>query len=501
MKNLKMFAIGLAAFAAMTMGVHAACNTTAEWTKPDGTVTCEATLTAAVTNADAGSVITLLQDTQEGNINVTKDITVNLNEHKVTAANGDIFRVAAGAKLTLNGKGELYNAGSTASQADVTVAAGGSFETKGAVTLTQESTNATVEAVRVIGSADASVKTNVTFSDETVVTSKLNGIVIYQDTFTGNNSGTAGAALGVTVNMAGTWNVQKYAVKVNGSIAYAADGATVINIEKGTYTGVNNALYASGYAIWNIKGGEFTGAQALQINSGKVTISGGKFVANGPAATGVPANRKNTGSAIVVYNAHEDIAGYPDAKYIDLTITDGEFISEKANAINIDRARDGKFAINGGSFTSGKDSEGNCLPAIYIFDYAFVSSHEGMITGGTFACSVVGDTDNSSSSYQPAENVLAILTKGSNVKTEGGKVVVGDPATSEEPGQTEPTVPGDEEQNGDTNVGDSANNQQPAENVEPAKTGDNIVTFMGLGLASLAVVGLGAKNLKKQTSM
>ena len=85
-------------------------------------------------------------------------------------------------------------------------------------------------------------------------------------------------------------------------------------------------------------------------------------------------------------------------------------------------------------------------------------------------------------------------------------------ATVKEPEQepttpTDPTNPADQNQNQDqtANVGDENAQQTPADATEAPntntvpKTGDNIVSIMGLGLASIVITAVSAKNLKKQT--
>ena len=472
MKNLKMFAIGLAAFAAMTMGVHAlevtCVGNTAQAT--DGSK-CYDSITAALTGVEENGTVTLLTDNSfnGSSMQITKNVTINLNGKTVTFTNGQRLVLNSNAKLVLTGNGELKST-TVSSHPLISVAAGSNLTVEGSVKLTTDSKVAAAPAIMVDGNGSA--KTTVTIGGNVVVNSDGYGLVI--------GSGTNTSASGVTVNLNGTWKTEGYTVKVNGKVAYTDTNAPVVNIKGGSYTSDGVALYASGYGIWNITGGTITGKDAIQVLSGKVTISGGKFVASSDA-TGTlgSANARSHGAALDIIGR---VANYQPENTINVSVTGGEFISENAHAMYIKTANNAKIAIGGGKFTSAEDGEGNQLPALAIEDWDFVENeaHKGMITGGEFTGSIIGDVKNSGNSAIKATSVVEELTSG-EIRTEGGKVVVGTPA---EPEQQDPDV-GD----GDANTPGTTNPDVP--NVP--KTNDNILVYASLGLVSALTVGFTTK--------
>jgi len=124
-------------------------------------------------------------------------------------------------------------------------------------------------------------------------------------------------AQGVTVNVKGTLNglYTENADKtksnggtplyVNGLITNTGSDAPVINIyDTAVLMGDKTAaVYAAGYAVWNIKGGYFAGTEALSIKAGTFNIDGGQFYAYGEYVSPVTPEynaSESSGSAISV---------------------------------------------------------------------------------------------------------------------------------------------------------------------------------------------------------
>ena len=106
----------------------------------------------------------------------------------------------------------------------------------------------------------------------------------------------------------------------------------VINILDGAEILANHvAIYQPGNATMTISGGTITGATAVYVKSGNVSINGGKLVGNGAAADySFNSNGANpTGAALVIDNCN-----YPSGAVPAVTIADGEFESENAAAVS-----------------------------------------------------------------------------------------------------------------------------------------------------------------------
>ncbi len=531
MKNLKMFAIGLAAFAAMTMGVHAMTY------KGDNALDF-----ASCLNASTDSVCTLTKSGAIAGATVHKNVTLNLEEGVVLTLNGFAISVQDGASLTVNG-GEIKRTDTTDANILV-VKEGGSLTTK-AVKLTSTAVAPSHDDQSVIavdGGSNTSKVTKVSIGKDTTV-SGYAGLIVYPTT-----RNVDGKAENVTVDLNGTWNTVGYTIQTQGRIKTTTN-VPVINVNGGSYTSTKNvALYAAGQGKWTIaKGVKVTGDEAIYVKSGEVTVDGGEFIATGDCNygqkhtdSGVTSNAYATGAALSVYNQ----AGY--ANGIKVVVNDGTFKSA-CSVIAADVSGNDTIAIKGGSYESPKNVapirgnatafvQGGTFSSSLTASYIASNLSQVTINGVTYVgaeykvtTEVTEENGKVDSIMSPAtaiagakviiadyvkvtpnEGYVAIykvvdvdgkevsVTDGSFVMPESDVTVTVTFVVKTE--ATEPTVPGDEEQNNNVVVGDEANSQQPAENIQVAKTGDNIVTYMGLGLASLAVVALGSKNLKKQTN-
>ncbi len=480
MKNLKMFAIAVMAFAVMATGVHAVDCDTSAVAKSETKCYTEAQLIASSAETDAlyaDNVITLIKNvTLTSNLEIDKNITIDLGDDFVitfnTANQGIVLK--DGGNLTLKGTGEVKNTAGTSALIDVQ--AGATLNVEGSVILNNLSTGKETPAIMINGTDGKT--TAVTVGKDVTIKSAAYGLVV--------GKASADSAPGVTVNMAGTWETEGYVAKVNGTIKYASK-APVINVEEGTYKSAKStALYASGYATWNIKGGSVEGAQAVEVRSGNVNISGGTFKGTNPKAGGTGftgANATKNGSALIV----KHVANYEEAKRINLNVTGGTFTSEKSYAMYIkDLGEKGTLSLSNVKMTSGKEGSTQ-LAAIKIDDTndaatSFIEHHNDMIVSGEFTGDVFEKVETSSGTFATPAELAADLVKG-ELKTEGGNTTVGTPSDEgQQPGTTEP---------GDQTTGDG--NQGPTDNVKNPETNDNILVYAGLGLVSLASVAFTAK--------
>ncbi len=155
-------------------------------------------------------------------------------------------------------------------------------------------------------------------------------------------------------------------ITVNGTIKNTTN-FPVINIHPGAVvSGANGnygntnyddgpAIYAAGYAEWNISGGTISGDEALSIKSGKFNITGGEFIATGEfqdPATSWGNGTEATGAAISITTNNSY------AKNVTLDIKGGTFFSMNGYAVyeNDTQTQTGGalstegISISGGSF-------------------------------------------------------------------------------------------------------------------------------------------------------
>ncbi len=156
-----------------------------------------------------------------------------------------------------------------------------------------------------------------------------------------------GAVLNTEANLVSTSG--DYApIQGNGSA-----GGIKVNITGGTIKSEDVGVYFPSKTELNISGGTIEGKSAIYHKSGKLTISGGKFVANGSKAEYVHnGNGCNaTGDALVI-----EACDYPDGVPV-VDITGGTFISKNADAIGYYQQNESyklaneKF-VKGGTFSS-----------------------------------------------------------------------------------------------------------------------------------------------------
>lgn len=359
MKNLKFLVIGLCALfltnvsalevnsfetVDSTIGLKDCLTTETECKLSEDITTSESiTLTGSKATLDLNGKTLTLNHTIVVDSNA--ELTIKGNGEVKSSSNSTLFLVQNGGKLVLDGG----NYTSTAYNSKV---------------------------VRVVGaSTDTTVKTAVEIGENAVLKANYGVLVYYNGTASyGVVIDFYGEFVGITGN--GTspiWNYGSTGITINGTVKATSGNVPVINIYEGAkITAVNGsdsnindaagpAIYAAGYGVWNISGGEFTGNEALSIKSGEWNISGGKFTATGDAI-GVPipeGSASETTGATISITAN---TGY--AKNVTLNITGGTFESEdglvfletKSNDTSSAVIQDG-VTITGGTFEGDFYSE------------------------------------------------------------------------------------------------------------------------------------------------
>ena len=280
-------------------------------------------------------------------------VTVNLNNHSITFAEGAYFDVGGNRTLNLTGTGVV--AESTAKYAPVYVTGSADYTNNKAV---------------------VNVGAGVT----------LRGWAgVFVDQFQSYNSG-------IEVNIAGTLDAQGdgTAVYVNGGITNVDDKAPVINIQStATLTSANGCgMYLAGYANTTIAdGASITGTTGIEIRAGKLTVNGGTITGTA-ASTTVTAN----GNGSTTQGAGVAIAQHTSCLPIEVTINNG--IITGATALNEANPQ------NNGSDATAKESisvvGGNFVGAISS------ATVNGFISGGTF--SQAFNTDYVKSGYMLGQN-------------------------------------------------------------------------------------------------
>lgn len=226
-------------------------------------------------------------------------------------------------------------------------------------------------------------------------------------------------AYGVVINIDGTIDAAN-GPYVNGTIKDTEGNVPVININDGATITANSsdggAIYAAGYAKWNIGAAALTGKSGLIVKSGEINLTGTTVIANGVEANPDPYGDgfNGTGAAIQV----EQNSAY--AGKVDISINGGSYTSENSNAILAytnnqpeDLQQFENLTINGGTFTA---AEGQ--PAIN-----FIQPEDTEATGSVDDKSIVSIKGGEFSS-----DVSDYLASDSNIEqAEDGSWVVSTP--------------------------------------------------------------------------
>lgn len=240
-------------------------------------------------------------------------------------------------------------------------------------------------------------------------------------------------ARGLTINFAGEIEAP-YGISVNGNIQDATN-APVINLTgKVTSTAGDLAIFAAGYAEWNLDGATLTGATPLGLKAGKFVLKNSTLSATGAykqlEATGSGMNPN--GSTIQIENSQ------PYAGEIEIEVKSGtyesahgpvfsEYGSTKARTAGSNLK---SLSISGGTFKSAADYP--------IFDNVAVA--ETVITGGNF------NNDDGLKTYLKTDQELA--------KDENGNFIIqttNTPVNPEKPDNNgdKPTAKPDDNKNPD----------------------------------------------------
>ncbi len=195
----------------------------------------------------------------------------------------------------------------------------------------------------------------------------------------GNNTD----ASGVKLDFYGKAYATSMGMTINGLVKDTTGDVPVINIYDGAVIEADPgvAIYAAGYGIWNIYGGELTGNTVLSIKSGVFNITGGTFNATGEyvetpdETTGVATS---TGSAIsITYN--DDYA-----QNVELNIANATVISENGYAL-YEENQGTESAVTSIAISSGSFEGAQGAINIASADNEVFSE---FITGGTFSSEV-----------------------------------------------------------------------------------------------------------------
>ena len=214
-------------------------------------------------------------------------------------------------------------------------------------------------------------------------------------------------AYGAVININGTIDAAN-GPYINGTIKDTEGNIPVININDGATITANGssggAIYAAGYAKWNIGAAKLTGKSGLVIKSGDVNLTNTTVIADGVEADPDPYGDgfNGTGAAIQV----EQNSAY--AGKVDISINGGNYTSVNSNAILAytnnqpeDLQQFENLAINGGTFTA---AEGQ--PVIY-----FVQPKDTEVTGSVDDKAIVNIQGGSFSS-----DVSDYVAGGSEIK-------------------------------------------------------------------------------------
>lgn len=210
---------------------------------------------------------------------------------------------------------------------------------------------------------------------------------------------------------------------VNGQVEDTSANAPVINVYEGAEVfGIGKesvAVYAAGYAVWNIEGGYFEGREALSIKSGTFNITGGTFYADGPYVSPVLPEYNGTecsGSAISMTSNQE----YP--KKIVMNIENADVISENGYAIlevstDVATGEDtyvSSMKVNDGIYYGGKEA-------------IFAENVDGFVTGGIYNTDVekyVDTTIDTVKDEETGDYYVGTLNKVNVKEPQNGKVEV-----------------------------------------------------------------------------
>ena len=427
-KNLKLFTFAFALLFAIVVKVNAETVTTWDELKTclttSGTATCETT--SVMTSADEKVDVV-------GNKTLILGDTLTIKQ-----------RIKIGNGATLVVKGNV-----TAARHIFFASTGATLELEEGTFKSLSRTSAAYGVYIYGGDTPAADKTYVKIGKDAKIEDA--GIAIF--------SPAAGVdkAYGITVDVYGDINMTKsesstyQSFTTNGEItANSGENLPVINFYDGS--SVTNeeapAIYASGYAIWNIKGGTFTGSEALAIKSGKFNITGGTFIANGEYVA--PENVQTQASASEDTGAAISITGNIG---FDLKIEDAKVESKNGYAI-FEGVTNGATSVVKNMLIEDGNFEGK-VGAVYSKNVT------EFIEGGEFK----GEVDKK------------IISEEKDAEEKDGVTYIGESIPKEESKEEV--------------------KEESKEDVKNPDTGDSVMLFVILGLMSLVSIGYIVNKLRK----
>ena len=224
MKNLKMFAIAVMAFAVMAMGVHA--DNVARYTDKDGYKHEFTTLTQAladVKDSEENVTVTVLKDITNETftaVTISGKVTLDLDGHKVSLTGGNI-KVEKGTLVVTGKEGStIYRTGNTGGTLFVVLG---------------RSSHLTVDTNVTVGSKDSTDTAVGLFSDK--------------------GAAQLGSAVNATIDIKGTLlSKSGFAFSVEGCVEEAEKNPAKVTIYDGAklVSKEGMALYQAGYAITTI---------------------------------------------------------------------------------------------------------------------------------------------------------------------------------------------------------------------------------------------------------
>ena len=263
----------------------------------------------------------------------------------------------------------------------------GSLTAKGATVTIKNGTFNAANNRLVVDASEAA--TTLTIADDVTVTDGYQqDSVIY----------VTSAAKKTVLNLNGTWNIgnemvncaqkaeEKLTVNLNAKVTgnVVPDGALVVLDAGNTEVNVNGGSYTSNEMVF-------------ELQNGTLNINGGTMVS------------KNDAVVWVYAEPGEDLTQV-------LNINGGTLTAKKGYALQFN-AKNGTYKITKGSFESGKDTEDEQLPAILVTNVkGFLDKHANMITGGSFAGSIVGDVEDKDGRHVDAADAAKILVGNATVK-------------------------------------------------------------------------------------
>lgn len=212
---------------------------------------------------------------------------------------------------------------------------------------------------------DDGTKTIVTIDKGVTLKGDYSGIFIAKD-----NAG-AYKNYGLVVNLYGTVDLTQigdvtygYGIYVNGQNTTETGNVIEINLDGATVKGGAEAIYAAGYAKWNIVNSDISGETGVEVRAGEVTVENTKILAKGDPTTVDPNGNGATtvGSALAV-------AQHGTKLTTKLTVNSGTFTGASAISVaNTEKSTAEEFAkvsvaLNGGTYNGKLNVRGDISTA------------------------------------------------------------------------------------------------------------------------------------------